>query len=147
MKVTNIGYKTAFSGDKMFHYKVEYNDKEYLIIDAGLPVLLDMQWMPEDIFDDSDLTESELEKIEAIIANVPNSTVELAAVDGEKAFYKSHNYVAPERVIIKRARGVYDRDQVNDLLSLLQSNDLADDGEGTITQEMADEANSDEYEG
>jgi hypothetical protein len=150
-----IGYKSAFTGDKMWYYKLNRDGKEYLLVDAGMIRLLHMLWTDDNEFENSDLWDDferpcpPIEKqIEDAVANTPKVEVELEE-DMEKTFFKQHEVKVPEPVVIPdRVGGRYTYHEVNDILNLLYWDfDFREDsGYHKITQEVADVANKKGYD-
>lgn len=149
MKITCLGYKTAFTGDKMYHYKMEYKKKEFLIIDANMIRLLDMVWTEENEFENASPDIFSYKFLDNDIVNalkdVKKKRKELVE-DEEKTFFTQH--VVVPKVVKKKVRKklTYSDDEVNDILSLLGEYNIEYNGKGTITQQMADETRED-YDG
>jgi len=143
-----IGYKEAFTGNKMWYYKLNRDGKEYLLVDAGMIRLLHMLWTDENDFENSDLWDDferpcpPIEKqIEDAVADTPKADVELSE-DMEKTFFKQYVVKEPEPVVIPdRVDNFYTNDEITDILNILYWDFDFRDGSYKITQEIADYAN------
>jgi hypothetical protein len=162
LDIVCLGYKKAFgaggpgTGDKMWYYKLNSNNKEYLLVNAGMIRLLHMIWTNENDFDNSDLWddfERPFPAIEKKIEDAVESTPKVERVlaeDEEKTFFTQHEVKEPEPVVIPdRVGNVYTDDEVNDILNILRHEfDLMYDEDVycKITQEVADWANKNGYD-
>lgn len=144
-----IGFKEAFTGDKMYHYKLKRDDKEYLIVDANMIRLLNMIWSEENTFDNTkDLwddfarpitnTEKELEKAVKLCKKKDYELKE----DEEHTFFTQHTIVPKqEPVKPKRKHGHLVGNEVNSLMRIINDNApfLEEHKFFTLTKEMIED--------
>lgn len=137
MKIEAIGYKKSFMGIRMIHWKVDLNEKEYLIVYHGTGAPMDMIWDGTE-FKNSDLTPEELDVIKIKTSLKPKPQNELDGSDDWadiKCFFKTGALVEAEPEYV-RVDGIWSSDEVNHLLSkLLYSLDLEFETEIVITEE------------
>lgn len=150
MKITCLGYKKAFTNEKMWHYKLEEKGFEYLIVDAGMIKLLDMIWTKKNEFENADFSDKKWIIIEDKIKKVNKIKKELGE-DEEKQFFTQHK-IKPPVVKKKAARKelIFDYNEVNKILDILKEFDCINSfykTESEITQDMIDYAkeNYNEY--
>lgn len=151
--ITCIGFKTMFTGKKMYHYKLNRNGKEYLLIDAGMIRLLHMVWVNNefknsDLWDDFERPCPPIEKeIENAIKVTSKKNYELKD-DEEKTFYIQH-IINPKIINIPvRKKGTLSSDEVNSLLEIIHENApfLEEHKFFTLTKKMISEPNEEFFE-
>ena len=121
LQIECIGYKKAFMGDKMYFYKVVIKGFEYLLVDAGMIMLLDMMWTAENKFVNATFSNDELEEFEKILKKVPKSVIELENDKGEYKFF-TQNVIKPviAKPTPKRVKGCYSDDEANELFRFIK---------------------------
>ena len=140
MKIESLGYKKAFTGDRMWHWKIENDDNQYLIIDDG-HFFMDMIWSEEGKFENANFTREEKETIKVKFGLNPKNRVEIED-DEDWTTIKGHfdeRFIVAEPEYVRES-GKYDKDEVNYLLNhLIHELDIEWNGKTTITQEMIEE--------
>lgn len=139
MDIKCLGYKKAFSGELMWHYKLEMDGKEYLFIDANSFGMLDMLWNHKNDFEDATFTKNELKEIIKEINLLPKNDKELFG-DDELTFFTKHEI--PEPVIPKHKGKTYTADEITEILEVFREFDFTyqENKLNTIDQEVSDYA-------
>ena len=121
MIIECLGYKISFIGKKMWYYKMEYDNKEYCIVNPqwGDMSLLEMIWSKENKLENTDFSDAESKKIAKLIPTIKKKQKELSA-DEEASFFTQHTIKQEKEIIVKRKKLTYSSDEVNELLNLLQ---------------------------
>jgi len=150
MNINCIGYKSGFCGDKIWHYKLNHNGNEFLIVDANMNRLLDMVWTKNNEFENAipdfmsyDFLDND---INTAIQTIEKNEKQLND-DEEKTFFKQYE-PEPEIITIpNRIGNVYTYNEVNDILNVLRNFDfIYNKGKyQEITQDIADWANENGY--
>lgn len=149
LDLVSLGYHKMYTGGKMPYYKLVKDNKEYLIVDAG-HLVLDMIWTNENKLQNANFTDEEKEEMKSEIRMIEILDKELSE-DEEKTFFTQHAIKEPEPIAIpKRKGGRYGRDEVTEILNILNEFDFTYDYRANkkafkITQEMCDFANENDY--
>lgn len=151
--ITCIGYKSAFDGSKMHYYKLNRNNKEYLLINAGMIRLLHMIWNSQNEFVNSDLWddfERPCPPIEKEIENAVKASnkkkYELKE-DEEKSFFTQHEVVKPKIKKIVRKKGVLSSEEVNSLMRIIKENSsFGSDVKFVLTKKMIESVEEEFFE-
>jgi hypothetical protein len=141
MDIKCLGYKPAWTGKKMWYYKLVIDNLEYLIVDANMIAPLDMLWSEKNEFVNANLSD----ELEDEIVNEMNSLekVDNELGDGvEKSFFTQHKIVHVEPIIPKHKGKTYTADEITEILNVLNYFDYiyTDNKFKVITQEMSDYA-------
>lgn len=148
MKITCLGYKKSFVGDKLWYYKLVLETLEFLIVDANMIKLLDVIWTNKNTFENANLSDEMLTKVKSKIKKLSKKQFELGE-DVEKTFFTQHE-IKEETPVKKpkRKKGVFTSDEVNSILQILNEFDCIDrDVKYTvIDKEMCDYAIEEESE-
>ena len=76
MKIESLGYKKAFTGEKMWHWKVEKGIDQFLVV--ANPLFLVMNWDKEGKFGNDDgFTEEEIENLKVKLGLNPKNRTEI----------------------------------------------------------------------
>jgi hypothetical protein len=134
--ITCLGYATAFTGKKMWYYKLTDGDKEYKIVIMG-HLFLNSIWTEKNEFKNGNLSDEEEKNIRSLIEKIDKVDKELSN-DEEDAFFTQHEIEPeppePDPVIINRT---YSQDDVNDLLNVLDDEfDIRGNKYVKITQDV-----------
>ena len=124
-----IGFKTL-DGVRVdyYHHTINRRDgREFLVINHGGDVPDVMLWQPNEFVPYTEFSRLELKYIKYDFKTTRKRDVELLEND-EKAFFKH---------IYPKTKGVWTRDETNEMLSAFDSIDLSYKGKITITDDMA----------
>ncbi len=141
MEIISLGYRLAHNNEKAYNYKLEYLGKTYLIYDLREVYTNDLTWVTileydnrTDHFDTPELTSESVSLILESLSTVPKSNKLFVSSEEVNKFFYDPTEVEEEDYV--KPIGIWEENEVNDMLSVFREFDLTFCGKIKITKEI-----------